>query len=426
MDATGPTHPARGLPAAVVDAEPLYADELAPGTLVGAYTVEALHGAGGFAHVYRARRADGGDRVALKVLRAPASRAVRIASRFAREVEALQRVDHPNIVRVFDAGELHDGRPYLAMQWLPGPTLREAIAARGRLAPRDVLAVVRDIAGALDAAHAAGIVHRDLKAQNVITVPRGDGFGIKVVDFGIAKLRLPEDGDASFTSRTVLGTPETAAPEQILGERVDARADVYALGVLAFHMLTGRPPFWADTAVELEELHLSAAPPRASESAAVPAAVDAVLARAMAKRPDERPRSAGAFADALAGALAEPPAARAACMREPGAAVWVCADDGDASDDALARIDGALAAAEEAAARAGLRVAVATPSAVLAIGLGGGARDRAERVAATVRAVAAGAPVRVAVCDGDLVVRRFAGGEWDPIDGSLLRPGTWE
>ncbi len=406
------------------------ADRLPEGTRLGAYAVEAIAFEGGFATVYRGRDTSSGEAVAIKVLRGALAESSKMIVRFQREAEAIRRLAHPGIVRLHEVGEIDDGRPYLVMEWLAGRTLREELRARGPFTARETVAILDELGAALDAVHALGIVHRDLKAQNVIALPRGDWFSLVLVNFGIAKLRSVEPGAVSLTTQTILCTPQTAAPEQILGGRVDARTDVYATGVLAFQLLTGRLPFEAETAIELEELHVHAPPPRVSELAAVPRAVDEVILRAMAKHPDDRPGSVGALVEALRRAAAggrgpheEPP------LEVPGIGVWVStrADD----ETTFEAADSVLALAERALTAAGLELAVDLPSALLAVAETSAVdADAVERAAREVLTGAAAIPggerlsLEVALHRAAMRVQRLAGAR-ELIGGELLRPATW-
>ncbi|WP_437961372.1 serine/threonine-protein kinase [Sorangium sp. So ce119] len=340
----------------LADEDPSASDDLAPGTLAGDFLVEEARSHGGFAVVYLATQLATGRPVALKVLRRRLAASSRILERFQQEAAALRRLAHPHIVEILGAGDLPDGRPYIAMEWLEGRTLRQELRARGALSVAEALAVVEEVGGALSAAHALGIVHRDVKAQNIMAIPRGGWFTTRLLDFGIAKLLEPERlGRAPiFTQSSVLGTPGSMAPEQIAGRPVDARTDVYALGLLLYELLTGQPAFQADNLVELEELQLFAPPPRAGDLVAVPPAVDAALARCLQKSPDARYPGVDAL---LADLRAAPLAAREEAAVSDAAALHVgvsldAADELDAAafDDAEA----VLAMARRAAVDAGL------------------------------------------------------------------------
>ncbi len=280
--------------------EALYGEELGAGALVADWLVERVHYRGPGSTLYRARHLRTGAPAALKVLLPqPSDIALR---RFRREAETLQRLSHPHIVAVLGYGTLADGRPYIAMEWLEGRDLAAELEVRGPLSATEAWEVLVQVGGALRAAHQAGVVHRDLKAQNVVRLSReGAGPQVKLVDFGVAKGVTPEAPGASTLTLTgvSLGTPLSMAPEQIRGEPPDARTDLYAMGVLLFQLVTGQPPFQGATRHEVEDLHLNAPPPRPSERAPVPAALDAVVLRCMSKRREERFADVDALLEAL-------------------------------------------------------------------------------------------------------------------------------
>jgi eukaryotic-like serine/threonine-protein kinase len=273
--------------------------EVRAGTIVGDYVIEELASSGGHGSVYRARHRVKGGRVAIKVMHASLMSLPRMAERFVREVEVILRLHHPNIVEVHELGTLPDGTPYYVMEYLEGTTLRSYLGARGRLAPDEALAILEPVCAALAAAHEAGIVHRDVKASNIM-ICEGPPRVVKLLDFGIAKLLAPEPGRAGLTSiGQQLGTPSIMAPEQILCGPIDARTDIYALGALLHVLLTGRPPFESNGHGDLVEQHLAAPPPRPSQRAPVSPALDAIVLRCLDKKPDRRFESVGAFLDAL-------------------------------------------------------------------------------------------------------------------------------
>ena len=279
----------------------LYGADLAPGALCGAYVIEAAIGRGGWGRVYLARHRVLRRAAAVKVLDLELAVTAQHYERFVFEAQAANRVRHPHIVDVHDFGRLPDGRPFYAMEVLDGETVEERLARTGRIAPAALLAIATPLADALACVHRAGLVHRDVKPSNVFL--HGPADTVKLLDFGIAKLVAPEPGDASpiTTATTRLGSPEAMAPEQIRGLAVDARTDVYGLGVLLYRALTARWPFDADQRFEIERLHLEATAPPPSALAPVPAAVDPVLARCLAKAPADRyPGVAAALADLTA------------------------------------------------------------------------------------------------------------------------------
>jgi serine/threonine-protein kinase len=230
--------------------------------------------------------------VAVKLLGGALAGDGRAAERLRREARAAARLGHPGIARVLDLGE-QDGRPYLVMELLQGESLAARLARAGPLAPAAAASVVAAIADALEAAHRAGVVHRDIKPGNVFLTAAGE---VKVLDFGIASAA----GEAALTTGDLLGTPAYLAPERVLGERATPAADVYALGVLLYELLAGRRPFEADSDIELAMAHVNAQPtPLGLVAPSAPPSLVAACAAAMAKDPAARVPSAAAFADLL-------------------------------------------------------------------------------------------------------------------------------
>ncbi|WP_222849506.1 FHA domain-containing serine/threonine-protein kinase [Trebonia kvetii] len=271
---------------------------LAPGIRVAGYLLEQLVGVGGMAAVYRARDERLGRVVALKLLAGDES----VRSRFVREARAVAAVDHPHIIPVYAAGEA-DGVQYIAMRFVAGDTLQGVLRTAGTLTPRRAASFISPVASALDAAHAAGLVHRDVKPGNILVDSRRGGpEHAYLTDFGIARAML------SMGTLTVagqfLGTPDYAAPEQINGQPVDGRADQYALACVAYEMLTGTVPFPRDSAWSVLYAHLNEPPPLVTRiRPELPRALHDVLAIALAKSPDYRYPTCGDFADALRLAL---------------------------------------------------------------------------------------------------------------------------
>jgi serine/threonine protein kinase len=267
---------------------------LAPGARVAGYVLERLVGVGGMAAVYQARDERLGRVVALKLL--AGDEAVRI--RFVREARAVAAVDHPHIIPVYAAGE-SDGMQFIAMRFVPGDTLQGVIRTNGWLSPRRAVGFISPVASALDAAHAAGLVHRDVKPGNILVdARRGGPEHPYLTDFGIARAML--SAGTLTVAGQFLGTPDYAAPEQVSGQPVDGRADQYALGCVAFEVLSGAVPFKRELPIAVLYAHLSTPPPRLTLIRPdLPPAVDDVLARAMAKNPDDRYPSCADFADAL-------------------------------------------------------------------------------------------------------------------------------
>lgn len=286
---------------------------LAPGTVFAGYVIERVLGAGGMGTVYVARHPRLPRRDALKVLSQTHSGDGEFRARFIREAELAARLDHPNIVAVYDRG-VTDGHLWIAMQFVDGIDAA-ALIRRGaaELPPERAVHIVGEAASGLDAAHRAGLLHRDVKPANILVHPRlGQPDRVFVTDFGIARAA----GQATVLTEvgSVLATLAYAAPEQLMAGVVDHRADVYALGCTLHELLTGTKPFPRDSAVAVMQAHIQDPPPRPSAlNPALPHAIDDVVARAMAKNPEHRYRSCGALAEAaraaLHGRVAEPEAA---------------------------------------------------------------------------------------------------------------------
>jgi serine/threonine protein kinase len=261
------------------------------GTMVASYLVEELLGRGGMGVVYRAvdqRPGTRGRKVALKILAPELSADERFRQRFERESQIAASIDHPNIVPVYEAGDV-DGLLYIAMRYVEGEDLRALVQREGPLPPERALALVGQVAAALDAAHARGLVHRDVKPGNILLVggDRESPPHVYLTDFGLTK-RADSHSGLTVTGQFV-GTIEYVAPEQIEGKDVDARTDVYALGCVLFETLAGAPPFQTEQDAAMLWAHLTQPPPRISERRpGLPVALDDVLARAMAKAREER------------------------------------------------------------------------------------------------------------------------------------------
>ncbi len=316
---TEPTPDAVALSTAEVDP-----DSMPPGTIIGSYVVRRTVASGGGGTVFAAEHRSRGERVAIKVLRAEVARSPQGLARFQREARVVSIIRHPGIVDIRECGQLPDGRPFFVMELLEGSDLKQLIKSRGRFSVEETYEVVFAICAALEAAHSAGVIHRDLKASNVHVAVKDGHFEVKLLDFGIAKLLLPDIETMGLTASGVrLGTASAMAPEQIRGEPVDQRTDVYALGVLIYQLLTGRLPFRADTRHEIERMNLEVPPPRPSQLVGVPAAIDAVVLRCMDKRAERRYDSAGAVVKALREAVDGAAAGAEVVARKPAVAIYV-------------------------------------------------------------------------------------------------------
>jgi serine/threonine-protein kinase len=260
------------------------------GTMVGEYRIEGLLGEGGMGRVYAATHPVIGKRAAVKVLHPRMSMNPEVVDRFVQEARAVNQIGHPNIVDIFSFGELPDGQSYFVMESLKGESLHERIR-RQPLSRDELCHFVVDITHALDAAHEKGIIHRDLKPENVFLHQIKNGLQIKLLDFGIAKLANTEDTRLERTrTGAMMGTPKYIAPEQARGYAVDARVDIYSLGVMMFELATGRLPFEADNAMDLVASHLHDEPPRMSSMRRdIPRILDDLVAAMLAKRADDRP-----------------------------------------------------------------------------------------------------------------------------------------
>ena len=267
------------------------ADPLIGRLLDGRYRVESRLARGGMATVYEAVDTRLERPVALKVMHPGLAEDQAFVSRFIREARSAARLTHPGVVAVYDQGQDH-GSVFLAMEYVPGRTLRDLLRERGRLTPREALDVLEPVLSALSAAHRAGIVHRDVKPENVLLADDGR---VKVADFGLARSSLASEASGS-TQGVVMGTVAYLSPEQVDRGIADPRSDVYACGIVLYEMLTGRPPFSGGTPIAVAYQHVTAdvAPPSAAVHG-LPPALDDVVFTATARDPDLRPADAGAL-----------------------------------------------------------------------------------------------------------------------------------
>ncbi len=268
-------------------------------TIAGKYAIEALVGEGAMGSIYRARQLALGATLALKVLHTKHAGEPTFAARFLREAQAASRVDHPNSMRVIDFGQEPDGLLYMAMEYVDGKTLAKILEEESPLPVARIVDIASQVLAALAVAHDLGVVHRDLKPENIMILERQDDEGrtqdvVKVCDFGVAKLL---DGSASGPSVTaegvVIGTPEYMSPEQARGEALDARSDLYAMGVLLFQLMTGKVPFDSPSAFGTALMHVNDEPTRPRLlNPRVDSGLEKICLKAMRKRPEERYGSA--------------------------------------------------------------------------------------------------------------------------------------
>ncbi len=271
----------------------------------GKYRVENALGTGGMGAVYRARRLLIGDDVAVKILH-PHREDPAAAERFQREAQAAARLKHPNVIAVYDFGVSSDGLEYLVMELASGQSLRQLISRHGPLAPETAGIVLEQACDALDAAHRQGVLHRDIKPDNILVEVDDSHWRVKLLDFGIAKLRNPGHSSATLTQAgAVMGTPQYMSPEQCLGEELDGRSDIYSLAIVLYEMLAGVAPFEASvpTAVVVKQVS-EPPPPLCGRVASIDRNVEAVVERALAKRRDDRFQTAREFAAEFRAALA--------------------------------------------------------------------------------------------------------------------------
>ena len=283
------------------------ADRLIGVTIDGKYRIESKLGEGGMGAVYCATRLLIGDVVAIKVLHTDQVADQQAVERFRREAQAAARLKHPNVVTIHDFGVTNRNLAYLVMEMVEGESLRSIIKQQGPLTPPATAAIASQVCAALEEAHRRHIVHRDLKPDNIVVAATPAGLRVKVLDFGIAKLRdLPVTADSLTQTGTVIGTPRYMSPEQCMGEELDGRSDIYGLGVILYEMLSGVVPFNSPSLTALIMQQVTQAPPslRAINARITPA-VEHVVMWALEKKPEARPQTAGAldraFRDAVNG-----------------------------------------------------------------------------------------------------------------------------
>src|SRR5919205_1241837 len=284
-------------------------DELVGQMLNDRYRIEERISEGGMGTVYRATHVLMEKQVAIKVLHPSLAADEKIVARFTREAKAASRLSHPHALTVTDFGEA-DGVVFLVMEYLRGRTLKQVIRAEGPLALARVVEITKQVAGALDAARAEGVVHRDLKSDNIMLEEMTGGQDwAKVLDFGIAKIQEPVGQDPELTApNLIIGTPQYMSPEQCSqAAEIDHRSDIYSFGVIIYEMLVGHVPFTGDSATAIMLKHLQEpAPSVLAERHDIPPAVGDVVARALSKQREDRQQSAGELAEALATAAVQP------------------------------------------------------------------------------------------------------------------------
>jgi serine/threonine protein kinase len=277
------------------------------GTEVGGYRVIRLIGEGGMGAVYEAEELETGRHMALKFLLSELARDEQFRSRFERESRYAASLNHPNIVHVYEVSEA-DGLLYMVMDYVPGVDLGSKVAQEGPLEPDRAVALLEQVASALDAVHATGLYHRDVKPGNVI-VTSGDGEELHcyLTDFGLSK-NPSQDSRPLTALGFFVGTSDYTAPEQILAKEMDHRVDVYSLGCLLYQCLTGEPPFRRPSEEKVLYAHINDPPPKVTERRPeMPAEIDKVVARALAKDPDERHASCGELVAVIRAAIAPAP-----------------------------------------------------------------------------------------------------------------------
>ncbi|MHB1313756.1 MAG: serine/threonine-protein kinase, partial [Gemmatimonadaceae bacterium] len=288
--------------------------------LMGTVVADRYHilkklGEGGMGQVYLAEHVKMGRKSALKVMNPGMNQDADAIARFNREAANASRLNHPNICAIYDFGETPDGLIYLAMEFIEGQSLTSLIEKSGALPPARAAAIIHQSADALQVAHDAGIVHRDLKPDNIMIAKNRDGSDLaKVVDFGIAKAH---SSDAQKVTKTglVVGTPEYMSPEQLSGDKLDGRSDIYSLALVAFNCLTGKLPFAGESAQEAMIARLIEQPKTLAEmkpDVAWPAEVQAVMDKALVRDAAERYQSAAQFGRELWAACERMPASQAA------------------------------------------------------------------------------------------------------------------
>jgi len=269
------------------------------GTIVGGCKIEKLIGRGGMGAVYKAENVNLGQPVALKVMSTKLVTDESYVQRFMREARVAAQLAHPNVVRAYDVGE-DQGYYFIIMEFIDGPSVRQVIRQRGRIAPQEALGWALQVAKGLDAAHRLNMIHRDIKPHNLLLTK--DGV-VKISDFGLAKSL--SSGTQITQSGMVMGTPEYMSPEQCNGEKVDIRADIYSLGATLFEMLIGKPPYDGDSLVAVMTKQLREPVPDLRKYPDIPPALAPLIEKMMAKKADDRYQTPAETIQAIEGVLAK-------------------------------------------------------------------------------------------------------------------------
>jgi serine/threonine-protein kinase len=261
-------------------------EELAPDTVVGSYRLVREIGRGGMGTVYEARHVLLPRRAAIKVMHGELRKQPGMATRVVQEAAILEGLRHPGVVRIFECAILPDLRPWIAMELVEGETLANRLVHRGTLTPYELAALLAEVTDVLAAVHARGVIHRDLKPDNILVTPADREFPLRVIDWGVARLgplgRLTLDG-------LTPGTPIYMSPEQATGKNIAAPCDIYSLGVIAYEMLTGHPPFDGRTLAEVVSMHLASEPEPLTETTKAPRELCELVHRMLDKHPSMRP-----------------------------------------------------------------------------------------------------------------------------------------
>jgi serine/threonine-protein kinase len=392
--------------------------------------------------VYAATGGEPARRVAIKVLREDMAHHPAMLARFAREAATVRQLQHPNIVELIEFDELAPGRPYYVMELLEGMDLRKRLRILGRFSPAEMLEVIEPVCLAVQAAHDAGIVHRDIKASNVLVEERSGQKTVKLLDFGVAKPIIETSGQGLTEPGAVVGTAHNMAPEQLRCERVDARVDIYALGVLIFQLLTGRHPFEAPDSVQVALQHLQSPAPRPSAWAPVTPALDAAVLRCLEKKPSMRFASAVDLLAALREAVGVEPAPSSSSRSSVATALGVrfemmVESDVELDDHAIDVMSDILDTVERRLSGSAFSLPLRTSTSLLGVRVVSNEaelereREQTESILKKIRAAVArrisptsGISISLSSSVGEAVLQNVAGG-LEVVGGSLLDVADW-